>query len=237
MRKLATLAFLSFPSLAAAPSVRPLSVAEFRDLVKQCAPDAPLSTLRAIAKVESAFHPLAISINHPEKATATLGLDEGTVSLSRQPTTVREAIQWTKWLYSRGLTVSIGLMQVNAEHLAGRGLFLEQAFEPCTNLKTAWAILNDKYRTAAAVLGKGQLALSAAISAYNTGSMTAGIGNGYVQRVIGSKSRAKPQAQAGERHAPLPIGSHNNDSIEPIGETIDEPDEAPTGVPWVLAHR
>ena len=237
MRKLATLALLSFPSLAADPSIRSLSVAEFHDLVKQCAPDAPLSTLHAIAKVESTFHPLAISINYPEKATATLGLDEGTVVLSRQPTTVREAIQWTKWLYSRGLTVSIGLMQVNAEHLAGRGLSLEQAFEPCTNLKAAWSILNDKYRTAAAVLGKGQLALQAAISSYNSGSLIAGFNTGYVEKIIQSDPKVSSLPQfAGPMNSPrVTLVPHKEDP--PSGppeqdEAAEDPNAAPTGVSW-----
>ena len=47
--------------------------------------------------------------------------------------------------------------------------------------------MNDKYRTAAAVLGSGQIALHAALSAYNSGSLTAGFNNGYVEKVIAAK--------------------------------------------------
>ena len=187
MRALAVLALTSICNLTAQPAVRPLSQSEFRDLAKQCLPDAPLSTLRAIARVESAYNPLAISINYPDRTSAVLALDEGSVELTRQPATVREAIQWTKWFYARGLSVSIGLMQINTEHLPALGLSLEQAFDPCVNLRVGWTILNDKYRAAAAVLGKGQLALHAAISAYNSGSPTKGFNNGYVEKVLAAK--------------------------------------------------
>lgn len=80
-------------SLAAEPGIRPMTLAEFGALAKQCAPDAPLSTLQAIAKVESAFYPLAISINYPDKAAERLSLDEGTVVLSRQPRSLDEAVR------------------------------------------------------------------------------------------------------------------------------------------------
>jgi type IV secretion system protein VirB1 len=137
-------------------------------------PDAPLSTVGAIAKVESAYNPFAILINNPDKAASALGLAEGTVALTRQPASLQEAVSWAKWLLARRLTVSAGLLQVNVEHLPQLGLSLEQAFEPCTNLRAGWTILNDKYRRAAAVLGKGQLALHVALSSYNSGSLTFG---------------------------------------------------------------
>jgi type IV secretion system protein VirB1 len=236
MRTLATFSVMSLSCFAVDPPLKPLSSAEFATLAKQCVPDAPPSTLRAITKVESAFHPLAISINYPEKASSALGLEEGSVALSRQPATLREAVQWTKWLYSRGLTVSVGLMQVNAEHLAGLGLSLEQAFEPCANLKAGWSILNARYRTAAAVLGKGQLALHAAISSYNSGSSIAGFNTGYVEKVI----QAEPQVSsiplfAGPlsmvRAAEVPR-KEDPPLVPPELEPLEDPNIAPTPVNW-----
>jgi type IV secretion system protein VirB1 len=132
---------------------------------------------------------LAISINNPDEAASALGLAEGTVALTRQPASIQEAVSWAKWLLAHRLTVGIGLLQVNVEHLPQLGLSLEQAFEPCTNLRAGWTILNDKYRRAAAVLGKGQLALHVALSSYNSGSLTFGFENGYVERVSAAGSR------------------------------------------------
>ncbi len=236
MRVLAMLAVFSFDSFAA-ESARPLSTAEFRELAKQCLPEAPFSTLRAIAKIESAYNPLAISINYPDRATATLGLDDGIVELFRQPASVREAVQWTKWFYARGLTVSIGLMQVNAENLPTLGLSLEQAFEPCANLKAGWTILNVKYRTAAAVIGKGQLALHAAISSYNSGSLTAGFNNGYVEKVLAATTPASSIPQfvgltVKQQSALVPQREYPQ-SIPPLQDTAQEdPNSAPTQVSW-----
>ena len=237
MRTLAMLAVLSFDSFAADSPARPLSTAEFRDLAKQCLPDAPLSTLRAIAKIESAYNPLALSINYPDKASATLGFDDGIVELSRQPASVREAVQWTKWFYARGLTVSIGLMQVNTEHLPALGLSLEQAFEPCANLKAGWTILNVKYRAAAAVIGKGQLALHAAISSYNRGSPAAGFTNGYVEKVLAATTPASSIPQFGgltvkQQFALIPQREYPQ-SIPPMQDAAQEdPNAAPTQVSW-----
>mgnify|MGYP002778331738 CR=1 FL=1 len=236
MRMLAAIIAIC-PCFAAEVPARTLSAAEFSALTKQCAPDAPLSTLRAIAKVESAFYPLAISINYPDKAPERLGLDEGTVGLSRQPKTLDEAVRWTKWLYSRGLTVSIGLMQVNAEHLAGLGLSLEQAFDPCSNLKVGWTILNTKYRTAAAVLGQGQLALHAAISSYNSGSLIAGFSNGYVGRVIQSKPEVSSIPALAGQLSMKEVSSIPR-SVDPpsvplvLEEQTEDPNGAPTRVSW-----
>jgi type IV secretion system protein VirB1 len=236
MRVLASLT-LFLPYLAAQPASRPLTIEEFAAVAKRCVPDAPISTLRAISKVESAFNPLAISFNYPDKAPERLGLDEGTVALARQPTTMSEAVRWTKWLYSRGLTVSVGLMQVNAEHLAGLGLSLEHAFDPCANLRAGWTILNTKYRTAAAVLGQGQLALNAAISSYNSGSLIAGFNNGYVDKVIQSKPGVSSiPALAGQLNRPGASSAPRSvdpPSVPPVQEPeIAGPHDAPTRVSW-----
>src|SRR5260370_37923420 len=80
----------------AEPALRLLSELEFRGLVKECVPDASLTTLRAIATVESGYSPLAISINNADKAASALGLAEGSVALTRQPASLQEAVSWAK---------------------------------------------------------------------------------------------------------------------------------------------
>jgi type IV secretion system protein VirB1 len=161
-----------------------LSAAAFAELATACAPGAPLATLRSIASVESAFNPIALSINYPEAAGRQLGLGQGRVELSRQPANLKEALGWARWFISNGQTVSIGLMQLNIEHLAGYKVTLERAFDPCENLRIGWMIFNNKYQAASAVLGKGQLAMHAALSAYNSGNLIGGFSNGYVAAVL-----------------------------------------------------
>ena len=224
--------------LGADPTPRPLSEQEFRELVKECVPDAPLTTVRAIATVEPRYSPLAISINNPDEAASALGLAEGTIALTRQPASIQEAVSWAKWLLARRLTVSIGLLQVNVEHLPQLGLSLEQAFEPCNNLRAGWTILNDKYRRAAAVLGKGQLALHVALSSYNSGSLTFGFETGYVERVLAARSRtsATQLAALGDQSkeqwpASAPKPSEPTQT-EAFGKEED-PFSAPTKVFWI----
>jgi type IV secretion system protein VirB1 len=181
---------------------------------------------------------LAISINNADKAASALGLAEGTVALTRQPASLQEAVSWAKWLLARRLTVSIGILQVNVEHLPQLGLSLEQAFDPCTNLRAGWTILNDKYRRAAMVLGKGQLALNLALSSYNSGPLTFGFENGYVERVLaaGSRTPAKQLASPGDqfteqRSAPAPRES--DASQTEAFEKEEDPFSAPTKVFWI----
>lgn len=180
--------FLLCAAVAAAqPSPAPLGTLNseaFAQLASQCAPGAPVATLRSIVRVESAFNPFALSINYPEAAGAQLGIGEGTVALARQPKNLDEAIRWAKWFMANGQTVSVGLMQLNVEHLAGLKLPLEKAFDPCVNLRMGWLIFSDKYAQASAVLGKGQLAMHAAFSAYNSGSLLGGFRNGYVESIL-----------------------------------------------------
>src|SRR3984893_2306286 len=165
-----------------------ISVTSFQTLAQTCAPNVPVSTLEAIARTESALYPYALSINRPHQLARRQGWNRGTITLERQPTSLDEAIAWTKWLLGQGITVSIGLLQVNTEHAAHLHLTPEQLFDPCTNLRSGAALLSATYTTTARIQGEGFAALDSALSYYNTGSPTAGLTNGYVQQV---KSHAK----------------------------------------------
>jgi type IV secretion system protein VirB1 len=165
-----------------------ISVTSFQTLAQSCAPSVPVSTLEAIARTESALYPYALSINRPHQLAHRLGWNRGTITLERQPASREEAVAWTKWLLAQGITVSIGLLQVNSEHAALLHLTPEQLFDPCNNLRSGAALLSATYAATARIYGEGIAALNSALSYYNTGSPTAGLTNGYVQQV---KNRAK----------------------------------------------
>jgi type IV secretion system protein VirB1 len=165
-----------------------ISVASFQSLAQSCAANVPVSTLEAIARTESALFPCALSINRPHQLARRQGWNRGTITLERQPVSREEAVAWTKWLLERGVTVSIGLLQVNSEHAALLHLTPEQLFDPCTNLRSGAALLSATYSATARIKGEGFAALDSALSYYNTGSPTAGLTNGYVQQV---KTRAR----------------------------------------------
>ncbi len=161
-----------------------LSDAQLAQAATQCIPQAPLNVVRAVVRTESAFHPLALSINYPESAAARHGLPQGKIFLKRQPRTKNEALYWTHWLLSHNYTVSIGLMQVNIQDARKDQLDAGKLLDPCTNLQEGWRIFDRKYQAAARSVGPGQNALRRALSLYNSGSPTRGFENGYVSGVV-----------------------------------------------------
>jgi type IV secretion system protein VirB1 len=178
-------------SLAQTPTANPnskISPTSFQTLAQSCAANVPVSTLEAIARTESGLYPYALSINRPHQLARRQGWNRGMITLERQPASLEEAIAWTKWLLAQGLTVSIGLLQVNSEHADLLHLTPEQLFDPCTNVRSGAALLSATYATTAWTQGEGFAALDSALSYYNTGSPTAGFNNGYVQQV---KAHAK----------------------------------------------
>lgn len=148
---------------------------DFVALTQQCAPSVDTQTMAAIVKTESGFRPLAIGINRGGR-------------LARQPETVEEAVITAKWLIDNGYNIDLGLGQINSSNLRRVGLTVEEAFDPCKNIAAGAKILHGNYIDASRKHISEQAALNAAISAYNTGSFTAGITNGYVQRVISNAS-------------------------------------------------
>lgn len=202
-----------------------LTPSEFDALANRCLPGIPVTTLRAIARVESAFYPLALSINYPQQHS---------LALARQPANLYEALAWTKWLQARGLTVSIGLMQINSEHLATLRLTTEQAFDPCLNLQAGWLLFSSHYDRAAKTLGPGtQPTLEAALSSYNSGSLTTGLANGYVEKVIAATRADQPAKRPlnPETFPNLFVPSQSKRS----DNTENDPNEAPTRVLWPVA--
>jgi type IV secretion system protein VirB1 len=166
-----------------------ISVTSFQTLAQSCAANVPVSTLEAIARTESALYPYALSINRPHQLARRQGWNRATITLERQPASLEEAVAWTKWLLAQGITVSIGLMQVNIEHAKNLGLTVEQLFEPCANLRAGATILSKIYAVTARAQGEGFPALDIALSFYNTGTSHIGFQNGYVSQ---AKSNATP---------------------------------------------
>ena len=160
-----------------------ISPTSFQTLAQTCAANVPVSTLEAIARTESALHPYALSINRPHQLARRQGWNRATITLERQPASLEEAIAWTKWLLARGITVSIGLLQVNSEHAKALHFTVEELFEPCTNLRAGAALLATTYSAVARAQGEGFPALDTALSYYNSGTAHIGFHNGYVNQV------------------------------------------------------
>jgi type IV secretion system protein VirB1 len=103
-------------------------------------------------------------------------------------------------LIDAGLSIDMGLGQINSRNLSWLGLTLESVFDPCRNLQAMQAVLLSGYEKAAKTHGPGQQALVAALSAYNTGHPERGVRNGYVASVF--RTRISPITQEQARAVP-----------------------------------
>jgi type IV secretion system protein VirB1 len=143
----------------------------------------------AVATTESALYPYAISINRPIQIAQAIGLANTQIQLAQQPRSRHEAIQWMRWLLGHGVTVSVGLLQVNTENAGLFHLRPEQLFEPCTNIAAGSALLAQAYAARTRIASNDPNALLYALSVYNSGTYDLGFQNGYVAEVL---KNAKP---------------------------------------------
>lgn len=171
------------------PTLSRLSEPEFVFLAGRCAPQVPADTLLAIAQTESDLNTNAISINRPRASARRAGYGDGEIILSSQPRNRMQARRWLHWFALHHFTVSVGLMQVNAETALRLGVNVNQLLDPCTNLRVGARILIAAYSQVAREVGEGFDALDAALSIYNTGDSTAGLRNGYVSEVYAHARR------------------------------------------------
>ncbi len=165
-----------------------------------CAMNVHPVTIDAVVRVESGGDALAIHVN-------------GLPGPQPHPVNFDDAVRIAKLYISRGFSTDLGLTQINSRNLGPLGLTVEQAFDPCANINGGARILTADYVVAVHSYGEGQAALQAALSAYNTGSQSAGFLNGYVARYYGQKAvpalargiqEATAIAARARRHAPPP---------------------------------
>lgn len=163
-----------------------LGASEILALALACAPNVEPGTALAIAQRESARNPFEI------------GTGRG-ATLSSRPRTKAHALHVANILEQAGINFDVGLMQINIVNLKKFGITVEQALDPCTNIQLMQRVLLEGYNMALRKgIPAGPKASVAAISAYNTGSTSAGLSNGYVQKII----NAHPSNQAPRKAAP-----------------------------------
>lgn len=164
--------------------------ADFNTLAQQCAPGVHPTTLQAVVQTESSFNPFAIGIVGGR--------------LVRQPQNRDEAVATVEALDTAGWDYSMGLSQINKSNLSRYGMDANAAFDPCTNLRAASAILSDCYSRASDRMGPGQDALRAAFSCYYSGNFKRGFvrdtgTSSYVQRIVSFVASTDPTAKADVR--------------------------------------
>lgn len=160
---------------------------DFMALAQQCAPTVHPQTMAAIVKVESSQNPYAIGVVGGQ--------------LERQPKTLDEAIATAKALESAGWNFSVGVGQVNRYNVPKYGLTLEQAFDPCANLRAASQIFKECFDRAYVLTKEDQSALRAALSCYYSGNFQTGFRPdfagqpSYVQKVVAAAGATTQTAE------------------------------------------
>jgi type IV secretion system protein VirB1 len=137
------------------------------ELIAACAPLVHPQTMLHIVETESAGDPWAVNVNNGPR-----------ISESGQ-----KAMELARRFIEAGYSVDVGLAQVNSHNFEHLDLSLEQAFDPCVNLKAGAQILRNNYYRAEGKRLTQDDALDEALSYYNTGDAKAGLENGYVARV------------------------------------------------------
>jgi hypothetical protein len=154
-------------------SASPLTQTSFNRLTSSCAPGVELSTLRAVAAVESHFEPWAIRDNTSHKAWT--------------PPSLAAAIVLAESRLGKGHSLDLGLMQINSGNLVSLGMRVSDAFDPCRSLDAAHRILLAGF-AAGSTEAERQAAILITLSRYNTGRPLAGIVSGYVKHVIAAEN-------------------------------------------------
>ena len=173
-------------------SAEQIPLPAFHVLVENCAPSVAPEIMEKLVRAESGFNRFAIGVN-------------GTEHRSYHPTSHQEATRIARELISQGLSIDMGLGQINSANLDWLGLTVESVFDSCTNLKASEQVLRDGYDRARDQGSDPETALHQALSAYNTGTFTRGFSNGYVSRVMGGVVETPPaehQPQTSKRSAP-----------------------------------
>lgn len=172
-------------------------------LAQRCAPEVATEAVVPLVVTESGGNTLQINVNKGPRVQAA--------SVERAATLVSRYM-------AAGYTVDVGLAQVNSGNFARFGVSVEQAFEPCTNLRLASAVLQEGYARASRVFA-GLDAISATYSLYNSGSMTRGLRNGYVGRVWANAAASGAIDAAPSLAVTQPSGSATHRADTQVGDS------------------
>lgn len=139
--------------------------------------------MNAIVKTESGGNPYILADAGPKNLPWSVRKN---LVRTLRPATAEEAAALVRQLLDQGHIVAIGLTQINAKNLPALGMTIEQALDPCQNLRGGSRILTDFYQAALRKFGSSdpQAALQAALSSYWSGNFADGFAGGYVQKVL-----------------------------------------------------
>lgn len=169
------------------------------DLIHLCAPDLAPVTIAAIVQQESGGNPLL--------------LHDNTTRLTLRPKTVAEAAKLAQALISSGHSIDIGLAQINSKNLPTMRLEIEDALDPCTNLRAAQAIMKKAWE-------QSGHDLRGALAAYNTGKTATSVGAHYSAQVFAQVGVKVPEIPGGKMPPWVNHLGWNPSTLPPIRPVI-----------------
>ncbi|MGF1877450.1 lytic transglycosylase domain-containing protein [Photobacterium frigidiphilum] len=166
--------------------------------LEHCINQVHPAMVQKIIAVESANNPIAINVNI---------LKGKPKPRYTPPKTKAAAIRLANDYIKQGHSVDLGLMQVNSNNLTHYGVTVNDMFNPCKNINVGSTILYEAYQRALRTKKEPQIALRHALSIYNTGNMTYGFKNGYVNRYTPYESPKTAPASLYTNETTIPLGN------------------------------
>ncbi|QDS32486.1 transglycosylase SLT domain-containing protein [Burkholderia contaminans] len=128
-------------------------------IIETCAAGVDARLFTSLVRQESNFNPFAI------------GLD-GKAVLKAQPRSYEEAVKTAVNLRRQGIGFSVGLSQVHISNVVRLKMTWQEAFDPCTNLRTGSEIFRGFYTQAVQAGYRSDSAVFAALRGFNSGACT-----------------------------------------------------------------
>ncbi len=142
--------------------------------IEQCKnPNIGIEIVQQIIKIESNSKPFAVNVNKDGKSFISFVFE-----------TKEEALKSAQDYINGGLSVDVGLMQINSNNLSLKifsDLTLEDLFDPCKNIKAGSDIFYLAYENTDKNLTQEER-INIALSVYNTGDKNKGFTNGYIAK-------------------------------------------------------
>ena len=129
------------------------------------------------------------AIVQQESAGNPLALHDNTTGRSYRPASAAGATRIARELIAQGHSVDVGLAQINSRNLSRLGLDVDQALDPCENLRAAQTVLLDGWSRAGTLMGT--------LSVYNTGQVANARGADYGAGVYARAGAIVPSIPGG----------------------------------------
>nr|EQB59650.1 VirB1 protein [Kingella kingae KKC2005004457] len=155
-------------------------VVDYNQLLQQCTNGVHPVVMHGIISQESSFNPFAIGVVNGR--------------LSHQPKTHAQAVAAVKALSAAKKNYSMGLAQVNKQHMKRFGFTPETIFEPCANVRAGAVIFQECHNWAKSKIGNSPQTYGMALSCYYSGNFSTGFkryGNDKLPYVTAVAQRMK----------------------------------------------